>query len=328
MGRGAQVWQRLRAGRQVHGSATAMLLFLGVCSAALADVSEEYANASADECLACHDAASDRPAHQILRTPHALTADPRTPFAGARRQCESCHGPSQAHLARLPDGTRPPPGRTFAAGEPAAERSAVCLSCHQDVGRLHWHSSVHELESVACSDCHRLHIERDPVLAINTQPQVCFTCHQRQRAEFLRPSRHPVQAAGLASRAGQIACTDCHDPHGSLGPAQLVKDTLNETCYDCHAELRGPFLWEHAPAREDCSNCHTPHGSHHEKLLTTRVPWLCQQCHLAQFHPSMEISGMNAPPQGRLDLLLARGCVNCHSNVHGSNHPSGVRLTR
>ena len=38
---------------------------------------------------------------------------------------------------------------------------------------------------------------------------------------------------------------------------------LNDTCYDCHAEFRGPYLWEHAPVPEDCSNCHDPHGSNH-----------------------------------------------------------------
>jgi hypothetical protein len=27
-------------------------------------------------------------------------------------------------------------------------------------------------------------------------------------------------------------------------------------------------------------------------------------------------------------LLLGKGCVNCHSQVHGTNHPSGARLTR
>lgn len=166
------------------------------------------------------------------------------------------------------------------------------------------------------------------MLTMEDAAQVCFTCHRRERAEFLRRSRHPVQAVGLFSRSGLLSCSDCHNPHGGVGPGELVRDTLNETCYDCHAELRGPFLWEHAPAREDCTNCHNPHGSQHEKLLTARAPWLCQQCHQAPFHPSEAISGTDVPPQGRSDLALARGCMNCHTQVHGSNHPSGMRLTR
>ena len=27
-------------------------------------------------------------------------------------------------------------------------------------------------------------------------------------------------------------------------------------------------------------------------------------------------------------FLLAGGCTNCHSQVHGSNHPSGAKLMR
>jgi len=45
-------------------------------------------------------------------------------------------------------------------------------------------------------------------------------------------------------REGTMACTACHSPHGSTAPAQLVKNTVNETCTGCHAEYRGPYLWE------------------------------------------------------------------------------------
>ena len=34
--------------------------------------------------------------------------------------------------------------------------------------------------------------------------------------------------------------------------AALKKDTVNDTCYTCHADQRGPFLWEHQPVSEDC----------------------------------------------------------------------------
>jgi DmsE family decaheme c-type cytochrome len=108
----------------------------------------------------------------------------------------------------------------------------------------------------------------------------------------------------------------------------LVKATVNETCYTCHAEKRGPFLWEHPPAREDCTNCHTPHGSIHTPLLKARAPWLCQQCHLAPMHPSTAYSGTGVPPRGAAQQILANSCMNCHSQVHGTNHPSGPRNTR
>jgi DmsE family decaheme c-type cytochrome len=115
-----------------------------------------------------------------------------------------------------------------------------------------------------------------------------------------------------------------------MAPNQLVKPTLNETCYQCHAEKRGPFLWEHPPAREDCANCHEPHGSNHPSLLVNRMPLLCQQCHMSAFHPSTAYTGVNASAGvSRLDIHAAsKSCLNCHSEVHGSNHPSGPRLMR
>jgi DmsE family decaheme c-type cytochrome len=125
-----------------------------------------------------------------------------------------------------------------------------------------------------------------------------------------------------------MACTDCHKPHGSSGPGDLIHNTVNETCYECHAEKRGPFLWEHAPVREDCSNCHTPHGSNYENLLTGRQPWLCQQCHSTAYHPSGAYSGTGIPPEGADPRILSGQCMNCHQQVHGSNHPSGINLTR
>jgi hypothetical protein len=30
----------------------------------------------------------------------------------------------------------------------------------------------------------------------------------------------------------------------------------------------------------------------------------------------------------RSNRLIGRGCINCHQNIHGSNHPSGQTLTR
>jgi DmsE family decaheme c-type cytochrome len=153
------------------------------------------------------------------------------------------------------------------------------------------------------------------------QPQVCFGCHQDKRAQVNRRSHHPIEE-------GKVVCSDCHNSHGSPSIRLLARNSVNETCYQCHAEKRGPFLWEHQPVREDCTNCHNPHGSNQESLLNVRTPYLCQQCHQEAFHPSSLYSGTGIPPLGAAQQLLGKGCLNCHSKVHGSNHPSGSRLTR
>jgi len=210
---------------------------------------------------------------------------------------------------------------TFARGEPAAVQNAPCLACHDDAGTLHWASSLHAQSDLACTSCHVGHVSRDVMADALAQLRICTDCHLDVRAALQRRSAHPV-------RDGLQSCTDCHAPHGNTGRGMLVRGDGNDTCYDCHAEKRGPFLWEHAPVSEDCGQCHLPHGSQHQSLLVTRTPWLCQQCHLAQFHPSTALTGTGIPPEGASSSMLMRDCMNCHVQVHGSNHPSGVGLTR
>ncbi len=312
----------------------AMVLCFALAGPALAAGEEESAAAAeyskgVKQCMTCHREGRDKPAHEIFLSPMGSTADPRTPFADGNHDCEACHGPAKTHTKRQKDGSRLPPPMTFSEDTPADEKNAVCLGCHDDQNRFHWMGSIHDVEGNACVDCHDLHTENDPVLSLDTQPGVCYQCHQEQRAQFLRQSRHPVATGTeMMSHTGLMACTDCHQPHGSAGRGSLIHNTINETCYECHAEKRGPFLWEHQPVREDCTNCHTPHGSNYEPLLTGRGPWLCQQCHSAWNHPSSAYSGSDIPPQGVAPQILAGQCLNCHNQVHGSNHPSGLRLTR
>jgi DmsE family decaheme c-type cytochrome len=289
-------------------------------SAAVADGTTALPE-SVEACLMCHD---DPAVTGILHGPHAVRADPRTGFA--TQGCASCHGPSEAHMQRPPRGSpRTPPDRHFGrdAGTDPGAQDGACLDCHRGNAGLHWTASAHAREGISCVDCHRVH-DVDPMRDSRSQTDACSSCHRKTVAEFRRPSVHPLLD-------GRMDCSDCHAPHGSAGPASLRRPTVNETCFECHAEMRGPFLWEHPPAREDCGNCHRPHGATHRPLLTQRPPWLCQQCHLAQFHPSVALSGTGLPgatlPSGS-PSLIGRNCMNCHGQVHGSNHPSGAGFTR
>jgi DmsE family decaheme c-type cytochrome len=127
--------------------------------------------------------------------------------------------------------------------------------------------------------------------------------------------------AHMPVREGAMECSSCHAVHGSVTTALLNHDTINDGCYSCHAEKRGPFLWEHAPVNENCLDCHDPHGSIRQAMLRLNPPRLCQQCHIETLHPT----------EARLPtskFAIGRSCMNCHSNVHGSNHPSGFGFTR
>jgi hypothetical protein len=46
-------------------------------------------------------------------------------------------------------------------------------------------------------------------------------------------------------------------------------------------------------------------------------------------HPSTNVDASSLNPGDyRNRFVLAKGCLNCHSQVHGSNHPSGTKLSR
>ena len=217
-------------------------------------------------------------------------------------------------------------GATVASAEPAAAtpaKSGPCLECHDNARRVHWTGSRHERHGVTCTSCHLPHEggEGPAPLKAGGESATCLGCHAAIRSRTLRTSRHPV-------RDGALACSSCHDPHGTANDAMLARPTASEACLQCHAELRGPFLWEHAPAREDCTLCHDAHGSSHRPLLVSRVPYLCQRCHLNVQHPSKLFDLSNSGAGAVARRAPEQACARCHRAVHGSNHPSGAYLER
>lgn len=275
----------------------------------------------ANQCMACHREGRNPSAHEVFLSPMGISNSPDSPFADGRHDCETCHGPSDSHRKKQKDGTRLSPNVAFNETTPAAQVNEICLACHNDGNSMHWAGSVHEEEEVACSDCHEVHAMQDPIMDKMGQQEKCFACHQRTRAETFRASSHPL-------RTGQMTCSDCHNPHDGDNDRLLVQSTVNDTCYTCHAEKRGPYLWEHAPVTEDCALCHNPHGSNHPALLTQRPPLLCQQCHSPGGHPATAYTSEEADNSFQQRFMLSRSCTNCHSQVHGSNHPSGVSQNR
>jgi DmsE family decaheme c-type cytochrome len=264
------------------------------------------------KCTKCHDETDDAPVLAIGKTKHGVRADLRTPT------CTSCHGDSEAHLGKA-EGNKP--DRTFTKGSKTApaEQSESCLSCHQKDSKRHlWAGSAHESADVSCTNCHKVHVSHDKVRDKKTQPEVCFTCHKEQRAQVNKPSHHPIME-------GKVACSDCHNPHGSAGPKLMKRDSVVETCYACHMEKRGPFVHDHRPVSDDCTNCHMPHGTVADNLLKARPPMVCYQCHSGHGTPGVAgiAPGVTASPKANTNIEQARGCLNCHTDIHGSNNPNG-----
>ena len=298
--------------------AAAMLLVLTAGSASGQETG--YSKKGADTCLACHD---EPETLELFRGKHGVPSDPDSPFGHGQLQCEACHGPGDKHAGRVRRGTERPPVIVFGPDSvtPVAEQNAQCIDCHQGDTGFAWHGSGHDDNTVACADCHVSHTKNDLVLSSSTQADVCFDCHQQQRTETLKPYAHPIQQ-------GNMGCGGCHNTHGDAAELLLVRQSVNQTCHDCHAEVRGPYLWEHAPVTEDCTSCHNPHGSNHPGMLSMRGPMLCQSCHSQSGHPSLPQDERGLPTGVPSQYLLGQNCMNCHNQVHGSNHPSGSKLMR
>ena len=233
--------------------------------------------------------------------------------------CQNCHGAGSEHV-KLGGGRGVGGILSFGASDPRTneEKNAICTGCHQKGERTYWAGSVHQTRDLACTNCHTVmkNVSRKHNLKTSAEMETCFQCHKLQRAQMQYSSHMPV-------REGKITCSDCHNPHGSVTEKLIRAASVNENCYKCHAEKRGPMLWEHAPVRENCLNCHNPHGSNYENLLKVARPRICHECH-AFAHGS---NGFNGAAPGSA-YVLQNGCGNCHSNIHGSNHPNGMFFLR
>ena len=251
--------------------------------------------------------------------------------------------------AKMEAGTK----QIFAFNGNPKENSERCLACHASgKAQAGFGHSMHMAAGVSCQDCHTPHLVKPadslagakmspppaqslsaqsalfqvPKLPEETrwlhnnllkqsQPALCFSCHETVRAQFSLPEHHRVPE-------GFMKCTDCHNPHGSSNHFNLTKANW-ETCVKCHVEKRGPFVYEHAVVRvEGCVACHTPHGSVNNFLLKRREQrLLCLQCH-SVVHTTPEVSGYNGianVPHSRGGYQGSGPCTRCHVAVHGSN---------
>jgi DmsE family decaheme c-type cytochrome len=275
---------------------------------------QQPAYAGSDACALCHTTEDA----SLTGTKHGQKNDPRSP--AATRGCESCHGPGQAHIDDDAKGHI----KKFGALDPAAI-SETCLTCHNRGTHAGWSGSTHEARNLSCTTCHAVHKPASFAhqLVATSESQLCAKCHRVQVAKTERAVAH------MPVREGKMSCSSCHNPHGSIGNVKALAagSSINESCYTCHAEMRGPKLWEHAPVTQSCTTCHDPHGSSNDRMLAVRMPMLCQRCHVATRHPS-SIYDNAAITVNKSNRMFGRSCVNCHANVHGSNHPSGQFFMR
>ena len=267
-----------------------------------------------ETCTTCHE---DKKAGYD-NSLHSKGADPRTP--GAMKACETCHGPGSKHAE---DPTNLSTRLRKFTGLSADETNKVCITCHASGEHALWAGSKHESRGVSCTSCHSVHNAKgEKQLKAETQPKLCATCHANIVNKLNRFDHMPV-------REDKMVCSSCHNTHGSANVKLLRSGTsIDEACTTCHAEKRGPFLWEHAPVVNSCVTCHDPHGSSNDRMLVTKVPFLCQRCHVTSRHPPTPYDGFIIKNSSNGNKITGRGCVICHSQIHGSNSPNGKAFLR
>ena len=243
---------------------------------------------------------------------------------------------ASAAESQVPAKAPPAPAKSEkpSAAAPAAEYVGMdtCAGCHPKQYEEFKHSTHSRIaipgdkDKVGvqgCETCHgpgSLHAEAGGgkgvgIINPRKDPSICFSCHLDKKAEFRLPYHHPVLE-------GKMSCADCHNAHGEdVRPwsATSMKD-INEACYKCHKDQRGPFVWEHEALREGCATCHKIHGSIHEKMLLARDANLCLRCHTQVGFPTIgKSSHATRLPTGTCFSAA------CHTAVHGSNFDDHLR---
>ncbi|MBI2944343.1 MAG: cytochrome c3 family protein [Candidatus Wallbacteria bacterium] len=264
-------------------------------------VTARYAGDAA--CLDCHgEKGHDQPHSLYGLIKNAKSVEPD------RRGCEGCHGPGSEHVANFGPIVNPAKRDHLAV-------SRLCLSCHEDqrlVRRMEWHITGHQEAFVSCTTCHSVHKPKANPSLRDEPDRLCLKCHQDQWAKFQLRSRHPLKREGSdalsSQREGKVRCIDCHQPYSTRNGADLTRRGGKELCTKCHAETRGPFLFEHDSVSGDlthqCTTCHAPHGSPNRDLLIVQGRGLCLRCHT-----------------DRVSHRPGPSCYNaqCHRDLHGSN---------
>jgi DmsE family decaheme c-type cytochrome len=271
-----------------------------------------------DACKICHEEIYDR----FTKSIHFGLENNRS-RGWEGMACESCHGPGAKHA----DSADPTLIIQPAKLAPPAS-IAVCLGCHRNsstpVGRI---LAGHAKDTVACYECHAVHGAGGRPLVLTKASDInsqCASCHAAIWAAFQKPYRHRLPE-------GAMSCTNCHNPHASDLPQTMRVAFGNEpTCFQCHSDKRGPFVFEHAPVRlEGCMACHEPHGSANPRMLIRHeVRFVCLECH-ANNPPlpasitgaaTVRLNNLGQIPPAFHDLRSPRfqNCTVCHVKIHGS----------
>jgi predicted CXXCH cytochrome family protein len=211
--------------------------------------------------------------------------------------CERCHGPGSAHVEHATRGNILNPARMD-----AVSANDSCIQCHSQGRPLanpiegkYYDWPVGYREGLNLADYWQLEDHKLGELTFTHFPDGTAHKNRMQGNDFVQ---------SVMYRRG-VACSDCHDVHGTKNYAQLRKPA-NEICLDCHGpgSRNGPraaTLAEHthhkdASAGSACVACHMPKieaeipgvfvSAHTFAFITPamtdkyKIPNPCTSCHM------------------------------------------------
>lgn len=201
-----------------------------------------------------------------------------------------------------------------------------CESCHgagslaiENLTPEKVEADAREGKKTACDNKTFVDIKNLPAQA---KSLICLKCHTANATFNLHNWNAGVHAVA------DIACSDCHNIHGSHNLKVRLRDTA-EMCEKCHQDVKAAFaLPNHHPVPEKkvfCTDCHDPHGGTAEKnFRKDTVKATCTQCHTEKDGPFVyEHADLNEDcrtchvPHGSVNnkMLTLREpllCLQCH----------------
>jgi nitrate/TMAO reductase-like tetraheme cytochrome c subunit len=219
----------------------------------------EYDGAGEKTCLDCH---GNPRVMGIMGTVHMKGGNPNAP--AAQKACESCHGPSKAHVQFPMQVENLHFGKKSTTD--AKVQNRVCLECHdqKDKARANWKASAHGSENVVCSTCHSIH---DPKRVVPTTAARITTCTSAGCHATLMGDADPTKFSHAVGKPldskGEMTCSGCHNPHGPLSSSR---------CIDCHPQTADVLAKQSEKARR-----------FHQ--VATERGTECIRCHKALAHP-------------------------------------------
>jgi Tfp pilus assembly protein PilF len=169
------------------------------------------------------------------------------PFAEGAVACERCHGPGQAHIARMMDGANQASIQIVNPVRlPARRRDSICAQCHLS-GEARVPKASHSLSTFRPGDLLSDHVAAF-VWSSGAVPERKVIGH----FEGFWKSRCK-QAAG-----DRFWCGSCHDPHSVPAPSQSGR-FFRAKCLSCHQESSCTLNREaRMRSGDDCISCHMP----------------------------------------------------------------------